>query len=236
MPSRRRTPRRSPGWACTGGRFRRDAAGGAGRLPDQLRGANARLRGGSRAGTRCRDLQRLGPDDTERLIARVEALEKRINRGAADALIEERYRAIATLLQGALVQGEASSRDHTAWLDAVLLHRWAAFPLFLGIMYLMFTFTINVGGAFIDFFDISRIRALRRIAEDTDARCGTARVAGGRARRWRRRRHAAGSEFRAVIASLFLFQSFLEDSGYMARRVHPRPAHARCRAPGRHDH
>ena len=38
-------------------------------------------------------------------------------------------------------------------IDRFVLGKWCGIPLFLGIMYLMFLFTINIGGAFIDFFD-----------------------------------------------------------------------------------
>jgi ferrous iron transport protein B len=38
-------------------------------------------------------------------------------------------------------------------IDRLVLGRWTGIPLFLVIMYLMFLFTMNVGGAFIDFFD-----------------------------------------------------------------------------------
>ena len=42
-------------------------------------------------------------------------------------------------------------------LDNVVLHRFFAFPIFLGVMYLMFLFSINVGSAFIDLLvDFSR--------------------------------------------------------------------------------
>nr|MBP8772539.1 ferrous iron transport protein B [Aeromonadaceae bacterium] len=39
-------------------------------------------------------------------------------------------------------------------LDNILLNRWVGIPFFLGVMYLMFLFAINVGSAFIDFFDV----------------------------------------------------------------------------------
>lgn len=39
-------------------------------------------------------------------------------------------------------------------LDDVVLHPLTGIPVFLGMMYLLFMFSINVGGAFIDFFDI----------------------------------------------------------------------------------
>jgi ferrous iron transport protein B len=38
-------------------------------------------------------------------------------------------------------------------IDRVVLSRWLGIPLFLAVMYLMFVFTINLGGAFIDVFD-----------------------------------------------------------------------------------
>lgn len=49
--------------------------------------------------------------------------------------------------------------EHHHWLteklDAYLMRPLVALPLFLLSMYLMFMFAINVGGAFIDFFDIA---------------------------------------------------------------------------------
>ena len=39
-------------------------------------------------------------------------------------------------------------------IDSVVLHPVLGIPVFLGMMYLLFMFAINVGGAFIDFFDI----------------------------------------------------------------------------------
>ena len=46
-------------------------------------------------------------------------------------------------------------RTLTDVLDRIVLNPIAAFPIFLGVMYLMFMFTINVGSAFIDFFDLT---------------------------------------------------------------------------------
>jgi ferrous iron transport protein B len=39
-------------------------------------------------------------------------------------------------------------------IDSVVLHPVMGIPVFLGMMYLLFMFAINIGGAFIDFFDI----------------------------------------------------------------------------------
>jgi len=99
----------------------------------------------------------------------------------------------------------------------VLLNRVLAFPVLLGVMYLMFMFTINVGGAFIDFFDIAAgalFVEAPRLALDAlglPAWLVTAvadGIGGG---------VQLVASFIPIIATLFLFQSFLEDSGYMAR-------------------
>ena len=46
------------------------------------------------------------------------------------------------------------SRTWTERIDTLALNRYAAFPFFLSVMYLMFLISINLGSAFIDFFDL----------------------------------------------------------------------------------
>jgi ferrous iron transport protein B len=102
-------------------------------------------------------------------------------------------------------------------LDAVFLNRVLAFPLFLGVMYLMFMFTINIGTAFTDFFDLSGLALFVEGPRQIYAWLGLpvwlstflADGVGGGVR--------LVSTFIPVIACLFLFLSFLEDSGYMGR-------------------
>ena len=186
-------------------------------LPEHLRGGNARLLAAALLERDAAVMARLGEEASADAALRVAALESEIGRSAGDALIEERYRSIATLLDGVVTQGTAPRRDHTAWLDAIVLDRWAAFPVFLGIMYLMFTFTINVGGAFIDFFDLVGAALFVELPRAWMQQAGfppwliaglADGVGGGM---------QLVASFVPVIASLFLFQSFLEDSGYMAR-------------------
>lgn len=45
------------------------------------------------------------------------------------------------------------ARDVTDRIDRVVLNRALGIPIFLFMMYLMFMFTIQIGGAFIDFFE-----------------------------------------------------------------------------------
>ena len=99
----------------------------------------------------------------------------------------------------------------------MVLHRYLAFPIFLGVMYLMFMFAINVGSAFIDFFDqagaVLFVEAPRLLwvalgLPDWLTVFLADGVGGG---------VALVATFIPVIACLFLALSLLEDSGYMAR-------------------
>lgn len=102
-------------------------------------------------------------------------------------------------------------------IDRVVLSRLWGIPLFLAMMYLMFVFTINIGGAFIDLFD----GVASALFVDG---LGALLVQLG-APDWLRLILADGvgaglsvvATFIPIIASLYIFLSALEDSGYMAR-------------------
>jgi ferrous iron transport protein B len=108
-------------------------------------------------------------------------------------------------------------RDTTDRIDRVVLNRALGIPIFLLMMYLMFMFTINLGGAFIDFFD----QAAGALFVDGFG----ALLAGFGAPEWLKVMLAKGiggglqtvATFIPVIGFLYLFLSVLEDSGYMAR-------------------
>jgi ferrous iron transport protein B len=126
--------------------------------------------------------------------------------GFANALIRE------TVRRTGVVKRTISDR-----IDRVVLNRMLGIPIFLVVMYLMFLFTINLGGAFIDFFD----RLAGTVLVDG---FGTLLAnLGGPA--WLIAVLAGGvgggiqtvATFIPIIGFLYLFLSFLEDSGYMAR-------------------
>ena len=102
-------------------------------------------------------------------------------------------------------------------IDQVVLHRWFGVPIFLFVMYLMFMFTINFGGAFIDFFDGIGAAVFVDGAAELMRSVGLpewiililAQGLGGGLQ-------VVGT-FIPIITCLYLFLSFLEDSGYMAR-------------------
>ncbi|MGK7895587.1 MAG: Fe(2+) transporter permease subunit FeoB [Xenococcus sp. (in: cyanobacteria)] len=129
---------------------------------------------------------------------------------------DSRYGFIRSLIQGAVRQTRDISSTRSDKIDQFVLNRWIGIPLFLVVMYLMFFIAINIGGAFIDFFDIS---------------VGTVFVDAPQA--WLESLNAPGwfigfitsigggvqtvATFIPQIGLLFVILSILEDSGYMAR-------------------
>lgn len=108
------------------------------------------------------------------------------------------------------------SRSTTETLDQIILNKWIGIPFFFVVMYLMFMFSINIGSAFIDFFDIG-VGALlvdggHHLLDDhlpvwlvTVLADG---IGGG---------VQTVATFIPVIACLYLFLAMLESSGYMSR-------------------
>ena len=132
-------------------------------------------------------------------------------------IADGRYSHAHALAQQAVKERGKADKTFSDRIDRVVLSRIAGIPLFMLIMYLMFMFTINIGGAFIDFFDM----AVGAVTVDGVAALLETAGAPG----WLRVMLADGigggiqvvSTFIPIIACLYLFLSFLEDTGYMAR-------------------
>ena len=135
-----------------------------------------------------------------------------------DILIADRRFSLAhDLVQSAVSRRGIASRSITDRIDSVVLNRVLGIPIFLAVMYLMFLFTIDVGSAFIDFFDIlggtllvdGFGHVLKSVGSpDWLVTILAGGVGGGI--------QTVGT-FIPIIGCLFLFLSVLEDSGYMAR-------------------
>ena len=132
-------------------------------------------------------------------------------------LADRRYRFAAEAVQASVTRPREASHTLTDRIDRIVLHRALGIPIFLVMMYLMFMWTINVGSAFIDFFDIG-VGAIM-----VDGFGNMLRSVG--APDWLVVVLADGigggiqtvSTFIPVIGFLYIFLSVLEDSGYMAR-------------------
>jgi len=132
---------------------------------------------------------------------------------AADA----RYGFVNELAAGAVCKLNEVSRHTTDKIDSIVLNRFLGIPVFLLVMYAMFMFTINIGSAFVDFFD----QAVGALLVDglglalTNLNWPqwlivliTKGVGGG---------IQVVTTFIPIVGFLFMFLSALEDSGYMAR-------------------
>lgn len=112
---------------------------------------------------------------------------------------------------------KTASKTTSSRIDRVVLNRYLGIPVFLAVMYLMFAFVINIGGAFIDFFDILFgavfVDGFGMLLESAGSpRWLVSLLAGG---------VGAGIQtvatFVPIMFAMFLALSLLEDSGYMAR-------------------
>lgn len=135
----------------------------------------------------------------------------------AEEAITHRFHWIRQQTQGVVQMHPGGSNNATEKLDAIVLHRWFGVPIFLLMMYLMFTIAINIGAIFIDFFDIFLGAIFVDGLGDIMKYLGSPEwlatiiadgIGGGI--------QLVGT-FIPVIGFLYLCLSVLEDSGYMAR-------------------
>ncbi|MCA1908900.1 MAG: Fe(2+) transporter permease subunit FeoB [Magnetospirillum sp.] len=146
----------------------------------------------------------------------VENIEKEGGDDPDIVIADGRYRFVGEMMAACFHQPRKVSLALTRRIDKVVLNRFLGVPVFLLAMYLMFLFTINIGGAFIDFFDQAvgaiMVDGLGEALTAIGLPEGLVVIAKG---------FGSGvqtvSTFIPIIACLFLFLSFLEDSGYMAR-------------------
>lgn len=146
-----------------------------------------------------------------------EKIEKELGEDIDIIIAEGRYHFIGKTVKDVVIRPEHLSQNISDRIDNIVLNRILGIPIFLLIMYLMFMFTINVGGAFVDFFKIFSntllVEGLAQLLEQWQVPLWlitifTNGVGGG---------VQTVATFIPIIGFLFLFLSMLEDSGYMAR-------------------
>ncbi len=131
-------------------------------------------------------------------------------------LANVRYTQVARVCHACKVQFVPFKTRITDAIDNLVLHPYLGLPCFFAVMYLMFMFSINLGSAFIDFFDILGgalfVDGVKYLLEGVLPVGLLTLVADG----------VGGgiqtvATFIPVILFLYLFMSLLESSGYMAR-------------------
>lgn len=132
-------------------------------------------------------------------------------------IADARYQSIARICDIVGNSQQAEPNRLTQALDKVILNRWLGVPIFLFVMYLMFVLAINIGGALQPIFDIGSaaifIQGIQWVGYTLHfPQWLTIFLAQG-----------VGGGINTVlplvpqIGMMYLFLSFLEDSGYMAR-------------------
>ena len=142
---------------------------------------------------------------------------ERIGNDVGLAIADSRYTHAHILARSATDHMHQVRRTFSDYIDRMILGRWTGVPIFLVVMYLMFLFAIDIGGAFIDLFDgIAGALFVDGFGE---------LLTGVGAPDWLRVLLADGAgsglqvvaTFIPIITALYLFLAMLEDSGYMAR-------------------
>lgn len=132
-------------------------------------------------------------------------------------LADARFDLATRIAQDVTQERGKISRTVSDKIDRWVLGHWSGVAIFLVMMYLLFLFSINLGGAFVDFFDISA----QTLAVDGIRHL----LSGINTPEWLLTLLADGlggglqvvATFIPVIAALYLFLTLLEESGYMAR-------------------
>ncbi|CAQ82244.1 MULTISPECIES: Fe(2+) transporter permease subunit FeoB [Photorhabdus] len=132
-------------------------------------------------------------------------------------IADARYQGINALCMAVIDTQKAMPNKLTQAIDKIILNRWLGVPIFLIVMYLMFVLAINIGGALQPIFDSGSIAIFIHGVQWLGHTLSfpewlTVFLAQG-----------IGGGINTVlplvpqIGMMYLFLSFLEDSGYMAR-------------------
>jgi len=144
-------------------------------------------------------------------------IEAKLGEEADIILADRRYGFINELTGKTVKKTTRIGKTVSDGIDRIVLNRVLGIPIFLAAMYLMFMVTINLGGAFIDFFDIFAGTIFVDGLGNLLSAMGSpdwlnAILAGG-----------IGGGIQTIatfippIGFMFLCLSLLEDSGYMSR-------------------
>jgi ferrous iron transport protein B len=162
-------------------------------------------------------LSRLCESDQIQIVEKKTQLEENETFDIDLQIADTRYTFIYQALQDAVRTEGKLGRSITDKIDALVMNRFTGIPFFLFVMYLMFMFSINIGSAFIDFFDISAgaifVDGSAQLLSSLSAPDWLINIVA----------YGAGNgiqtvmTFIPVIACLYLFLAMLESSGYLAR-------------------
>lgn len=157
----------------------------------------------------------------ESLYAQIQTLQVQVESETDDEIdilaADARYGFVNEVVQSCVCKLNEVSRHRTEKIDAIVLNRFLGIPIFLLVMYAMFMFTINIGSAFVDFFDqlvgallvdgLTQLLTQWQIPQWLIVLLANGVGAGIQ----------VVATFIPIVGFLFMFLSALEDSGYMSR-------------------
>ena len=146
----------------------------------------------------------------------VQSVENKVGDDVDILIADARYGFIHSIMVSAVQKG-TPKKTITDRIDKIVLNRFLGIPIFLAAMYLVFWVTINLGGALIDFFDISfgavfvdgSAMLLGEIGSPGWLTAIVSTGIGGGIQTL--------STFVPIMFFMFFMLALLEDSGYMAR-------------------
>ncbi len=151
-------------------------------------------------------------DLKEEAKARITHIDSLFTESTSDLITNDKYGFIEGALKETLVPGGEKKHDISRRIDNVLTHSIFSLPLFFGIILLVFYFTFSIGGYSVawleSLFDLANVGLTRLLPDGILRDLITQGVIPG---------VGAVAVFLPNIIILFLFISFMEDTGYMAR-------------------
>ena len=161
-------------------------------------------------------LEKLQLENSEEIEIYRDRIEKEVGDEADILIADARYGFIHGLMVSSVKKG-APRKTITDKIDKFVLNRFLGIPIFLVAMYLIFWVTINLGGAFIDFFDITfgsvfvdgSAFLLDKLGSPAWINAIISTGIGGGLQTL--------ATFVPIMFMLFFMLALLEDSGYMAR-------------------
>lgn len=150
-------------------------------------------------------------------LALAESIENTLQEEVDILVADARYHTIAEIVKASIGESRIKLHSLTTFFDKIVLNRFLGIPIFLLIMYLMFEFSMDLGAILQPIFDQGSVTIFVDGLQYLGAQWHwpvwlTAMLANG-----------VGLGINTVltfipqIGLMFLFLSFLEDSGYMAR-------------------
>ncbi len=151
------------------------------------------------------------------LVIQSRLIEEKTQEESDIIIADARYQKAGQISDAVLSLDKPLTKTLTERVDKLVLNRFLGIPIFFLVMYALFVFAINVGGAFQDFFDI----ASQAIFVDGLAHL----LVSWHSSPWLVALLADGVgkgintviTFIPIIAAMFFFLALLEDCGYMAR-------------------